>query len=1161
MEVGEKLKDEYLNSKVARVEEELQGFKEDLEMTPKPKQLMDYNRYLNTINILYNDVKDLQLCLDIRQIKQEIENYYDSLVRQHKKKEVVINDKFESLLSTKVEELKTAAKEHNKKIKDEFDSNNSIYINLENKRKKLEQYSEDIINMCSAYGVTTSDITVNNSSFTTDELNNLYDMYLDYIAKPSNRKNIISIFRERFDNIEFQASVLITFLVLAFTPVLNIIALVIFSAIIVKQIKVKNKMKNYAILLGLVYNIHPLELGFKNEIDFGLLEIENINEEEDSRLNEITEEWQKELEVLDNTNPEEELRIERLWLVSNTNEINKEIEALTQKFEFNKGELMQKIKDQYSMVSRLFEEEKSKVKLLGEEVTNSRIFNTKFKLGLKDGIIEETKDLGLSNIVIRPNKDEQKMKIFLQVLLANAFMNVRGDSLSVIVYDPNKFGQDLVSFYRTELETLLVFKNDKLDETIEQLKTYAMKNMKEMRGKDINEFNTEADRVGRTTKEYKLLIVLSQPKVVEQDEALTEFMSYSAKLGVFVWLVSNKDLSDTVIFKVPFEGVNNPYPINVETFGSKVANTLVEAIENNKTEGLAWEDFINVAVPDSKMWTFSGDQFIELDPGFLEGDPTQFKGYTIGNEGDVHAIGVGGTGAGKSVFLNHLIATVTKKYSPRDLELWLVDFKCIEFTFYLPSEEFPYTLPHIKACLCTTDGDYAASVYKALKAESDRRYQIFAANGVKNLKEYNEKMRRNGDLDKVLPRTILINDEFQVIFEKADGRVLEQIVKDMTHISKIGRAAGVHLFFTSQSMNKTLSADILQQFTLRFALRCDEAVSMDVLGTKYASSIKEKNGYLYIRSQSDKSLEAQKRYRTPFIPNNVLQEHIKRLAIVAEEQNMPKHNLITYNEATIHPIKELDSFYEELYKKEVAIPDDGLIILGNRMAYSIENKAPDNIILTTNNNTHIMSAFGETVDLVNFYKQIMCNIRHFKNQAQVLCNSQVDDLHYLCEIDKDVSEEQLELSSSKTDIYTLFELFQTIYNNRVKVNMKEIPAYFILVGWDKAIGFGIDKDPSLAAEFSTLLQLCGEYNMHFIFINTAQGYIGSNIVNACKYHICGKCDEKSSFDLLSSNQGCKSFQSIKNGYIYIREGDNNVRRAKLYLSEQTREIKVKELIL
>ena len=117
-------------------------------------------------------------------------------------------------------------------------------------------------------------------------------------------------------------------------------------------------------------------------------------------------------------------------------------------------------------------------------------------------------------------------------------------------------------------------------------------------------------------------------------------------------------------------------------------------------------------------------------------------------------------------------------------------------------------------------------------------------------------------------------------------------------------------------------------------------------------------------------------YRTPYIGNSELREHIQKLAITAEEQHIPKHELITYNETTIHPIEELEEFYNNLYRMKIEVPDDGLIVLGNRMAYSIENKAPDNIILTSENNTHIMSTFAETVDLVNFYRQILCNIMH-----------------------------------------------------------------------------------------------------------------------------------------------------------------------------------------
>lgn len=1161
MKLLEEIKDKYLDSRYEEVSSKLDTLEEDLRFIPKPKDLGDYNRYINAISKILSEVESLSLSYTLRDIKELLENHYEQIISEHKLKEIEINDKFEALVNQKVDAIETEAKEHNKQIVEDFHKENSVFIQLEEKRKSLEGYSEDIVNLCSSYGITTSDITIDNSSFTVEELDEIYDEYIDYMSKVGSRKNPIGWFRNKFDNIIFQGVVLLMIMVLSFTIILDFVAIIFFGAIVYNQLKAKEKMKTYSVLLGLVFNIRPLEMGFKNELDEDKLISEEVNEDEDARLKIVAKAWENALKELDENDPSITLEEERVCLASNASELQEEMNILIQAFKELRDGVASDIRKIIKDYKEEFEELKSKVKLLGDEITESPIFKTSFRLGCKEGVIEEHIEIGLSNIIIHPSRDEDKMKAFLQVLLANAFCNVKANNLSVVVYDPNKFGQDLVSFYKPELESILVFKNNTLDSTIDDLKKYASNNMKDMRGVNINEFNEASQKVGRTTKDYKLLIVLSQPKTIEEDEALTEFMTYSAKLGVFVWLVTNKEMADTVIFKEPFQGIANPYKIDFNTFGPKVADTLINAIENSKTESLSWEDFINVAVPDKDTWTYVTDQFVDLDPGFYEGDPTQFKGYTVGNEGNVHVIGVGGTGAGKSVFLNHLIATACKKYSPRELELWLVDYKGVEFKFYLPSDKNPYMLPHIKACLCTSDGDYAGSLYTALRIEAERRYNLLKEVGYKNIKDYNKFLRAAGREDETIPRIIFINDEFQVIFEKAEPKIIEQINKDITYISKVARAAGIHLFFTSQSMKKTISADILQQFTLRFALRCDEEVSMAVLGTKFASSIKQKFGYLYVRSLEDISLEAQKRYRTPYASDDILREHIKKMALLADERNMPKHDVITYEESTIHDISELDKFYEDAEAWEGTpkqLPDYGLFVLGNRMTYST-NKAPDNIMLQAVNNSHIISAFSDTKDLINFYRTMQTNIKHFKTDTMVFCNSQVADLHYLCELDKDVSEEMQELSNEKASIYELLDLFEGIYNTRVENGIKEQPVYFILIGWDKAVGFGIDKDSMFTSKFAKLLQICGEYNMHFIFINSSVSAIGTNIIAACKYRITGSVDEATSFALLNTKQGSKP-SDMKNGYMYIcRNGE--VTRAKLYQSIQEREVKKNEFVL
>lgn len=1155
MSVLESIKDEYISSKDDVINKELDDLREDLKFIPKPKDLGDYTRYEQALLNVATGVKNLSLKFDIQDIKKLLESYYQNKIDEYNDKEFEINSKYEEILNNKIAELESEAKEHNSEVVNDFNERNAIYLQLEDKRKQLEQYSDEIIDLCSIHGITTSDVDISNSSFTVDELNSIYDDFLKFMNEKRNPINPIRWFRDKFDDSVFQGVALLIVFLLMFTPVLDVIAVAFLCVIIYSQLKAKDDMKTYSVLLGLVFNIRPLEMGFEGDFDESDLVDEEVDEDNDERLNSVADEWEKALNELDAENPNDELDRERLNLTKELSSITEEFETLTAWLEDEKRNFMVDIKHEIDRARKEFEELKANIKLLGTEISTSTVFNTNFKLGCKDGVLEESIDIGLSNIIVKPSGNEIEMKMFLQVLMANALCNVKANNLSVIIYDPNKFGQDLVSFYSQDLMNVIEFKNDGLDKIVADLKAYAMKNMKEMRGSNINEFNEAAEKVGKTPKDYKLLIVLSQPKKIEEDEALSEFMSYSAALGVFVWLVSSKTLPNTVVFKKPFDKVENPYKIDLDTFGPMVSNNLVEAIKNSKSEGLPWDDFINIAVPEDKIWTYTTDKYVDLDPGFWNGDPTAYKGYTIGNDGNVHVLAVGGTGAGKSVFLNHLIATATRKYSPRELELWLVDFKGSEFKFYMKSEEHPYMLPHIKACLCTSDADYSGSLYSALRKVAEDRYQLLKDTGFKNMKDYNQSLRAQGRENETVPRILFINDEFQVIFEKAEPKILEQIKKDITYISKVARAAGVHFLFTSQSMKGTVSADILQQFTLRFALRCDEEVSMSILGSKNASNIREKFGYLYAKSLEDKTPESQKRYRTPFISDDRLREHIKQMSIMAEEQNMPKHDVITYEEATKHPIEELDAFYDSV---KDSVPEYGAIFLGNRMTYST-NRAPDNVVLGAANNTHIMSAFSDMEDLVNFYKEIRVNISHFKTEATVFCNSQVADIHYLCELDKESDSPAYELSTEKTSIYELLELFQNIYNMRVENNIKDQPAYFILLGWNKAVGFGIDKDSSFASEFAKLLQICGEYNMHFIFINTANGAIGNNVITACKYLICGKVDEPTSYNYLDGKQGCKSYD-MKNGYMFIRRG-SDVTRAKLYLSKQEREIKKSEFVL
>lgn len=1158
-EVLDKIREQAVEVPHKRATEQLVSYITELKEIRKPNSLGDYTRYIADLEKCIPRVQAVLYKFDNdEQIKVRLENAYKDKIDLHLREEVELNEQFEQKVEAKVQQLESAVKQENESRIQQVNESNKVYINLEDKRKKLEEYSDDIIDLCSQYGITTRDVLIDNSSFTIEELDNLYNGYIKYMNNRTKRKNPIKVFRSKISSIWVQAAILLCILFCCFTTILNYIAIVFFISIIWRQIEAKNIVKYYTVLLGLVFCIKPLEMGFDDGSNIELIPEGESEESEEVDL--IAEEWSRCLAEHDSVNPAEFLEEDRMCLLSILPEIHKQGETYRKEIEEMKSKLLEMIQKALDDARKKFAEEKSKVDLLGSKVNSCAVFDTKFKLGLKDGCIEEVVDIGLNNIIIKPTNDIVAMRKFIQVLLANALCNVRINQIEVTVYDPNQFGQMVASFIDESLDSIIKFKHDKLDETLNQLKEYTQRNLRDMKGVgNLNDFNAEAERIEKTPREYKLLLVLSQPKVLEENEALQEFIEYSASYGVFVWMISDRVPTKGVrVFNKPFEGVTNPYEIDDVYFGRSVADTLIKTKEEFKMDILKWEDYIQKLIPEDKIWADSAEKYIHLNPGYIDGDPTQAKSYTVGNDGNVHVLVAGMSGAGKSVFLNQLIATLTRRYSPKTLELWLADYKGSEFSYYLRSDEFPYTYPHIKTCLCTSDGAYGATVFKALKKECEDRYNLMQDLGVKTLMGLNAKLIELGREAECKPRILFINDEFQNIFQQAESKDLDIINNAITYLSKIGRQAGCHLLFASQSMQGTVSKDVFGQFSLRFCLRCEEAVSMDILDTKKASDIKEPKGFLIVRS-GEMTKEQQKKVKIPYVQDEskdpsilpVLRVHIKDMDLRAKKEGILEKDVITYRESDTYTVANLKEFISSHVDE---LPASGVFFMGERMTYD-SNRAPDNIDLRKGPKSHVVSIFSDTEDLVNFYRTIQTNIQGFREPVQVFVNSQIESLHYLCEVDKDVEPNYLEASTNKTKIDVLIKMFMQAFLSRQSSADTKMPAYFILIGWDEAVGFGVDRDARLCSEFSSMLEQCGELDMHFIFIMRSKAKIGTDIRKACGYGICGKCDEDSSYFITDSKAGSKSY-SLANGYMFINSLEGTT-RAKIYLSEITRSIEKK----
>lgn len=1180
-----------LNSVLDEFDEGFQALIEN-----RPKELQYFKPYLERLNKVKNRTNDFKFNLSADVVQKIL---IDDIAKEQDVWLSKQENEYEDI-DRRITELKESIERENELynknlITDNLLSNKS-FDELEKKRKLLESNSDKIFDVCSQYGITSSDVDIDESMISIDELNSMYDDYIEFLDKEENGNNVIRLLKDKVPDWRIQGIIIIGIILLCYTVVLDVISVVFIMSLIYNQLSNIKRYKYYSILMAIVFNIKPENMGY-TELDKSLLKPTELPDDfidTDERFKIFEEEFKAIEEKYNSGDMEKQL-------ASTLNEWDLKLPSITEKlnnykmiYENKIFRIQSDIDVEIKNAEILYQKAKEDWKFIGERYCSSYALRPEFSLGVYDDCIEEKVNIGHKNIIIRPNGNQAIMNKFLQAMYVNIISNVQAGKLTTIVYDPNDFGRSLMPLFKSELKDYIEFVNDSLSEILKDLIIYIQSNFKTMAGKTIEEYNKMCEETGITPINYKLLIVLSQPKTIEEDEQLNALFDYSATGGVIIWMVSELMQSkNAYIFRRPFDGINNPIvDIVNDDWCHKVANNYWEAIQKAKPKGLGWKDFIDNVWSDDKTWTGDASTFIDFYPGYYEGDPSEYKPYTLGNEGNVHAIGVGTSGAGKSVFLNHLVNTMCRKYDPKNLELWLCDFKGVEFQTYMNTPEHPFALPHIAACLCTSDGDFATSLFKAYRNKADARYEDMKVLGVKNMPGWNKKVKellgqrkpealielRGKDIgfnpiwteDDIWPRVLFICDEFQVIFTKADANNVESIKADIQQIAKVARACGMHIFFTSQSMKGTVSSDILANFTLRFALRCEPEVSQDIIGSKRASDIKEKNGYLIVKSLEMKTPEEQKRYKTPFLndspgsgkeTDSQLYDNIKYLNDLAIERGFKRDNVITYEESTKHPIEELVTLYEKLNKEEKA-PEYGLFFLGNRMAYST-NRAPDNIILGAKNNDNILSVFSDLNDFVLWFQQLIANINCSVNKGVIMINSQVDDLSYLTYAEKYITKPEVYgklLSSKETNCFEMIDYIKKLYERRKETDKKDTPIWIFLLGWDKGRGVGVDTDFNLRSSMNTLLQTIGEYNIHVIFINTSLTGFSTATISACKYLVAGKCSLDDSMTLIGTKQAGVVYEGMDTGWLFSKH-DGKITRDKLYISPIEREIKSTEIIL
>lgn len=214
------------------------------------------------------------------------------------------------------------------------------------------------------------------------------------------------------------------------------------------------------------------------------------------------------------------------------------------------------------------------------------------------------------------------------------------------------------------------------------------------------------------------------------------------------------------------------------------------------------------------LWEASSADGLEAPIGWREDDRATPVLFSIGNHGKPvhHALLGGKSGSGKSNLVHVLLHGLCHRYSPRELNLYLLDYKeSIEFNGYADP-----LLPHAAGIATESDVEYGLSVLRHLVGEMSRRADAFKDAGVGNLFEYRTKTGRP------MPRILLVVDEFQRLFETAkDGEAAEEMLSTLLRQS---RSHGIHLLLATQTLsglrNLASTRGLLSQISCRLALAC-----------------------------------------------------------------------------------------------------------------------------------------------------------------------------------------------------------------------------------------------------------------------------------------------------------------------------------------------------
>jgi ftsK/spoIIIE family protein len=452
--------------------------------------------------------------------------------------------------------------------------------------------------------------------------------------------------------------------------------------------------------------------------------------------------------------------------------------------------------------------------------------------------------IGLDNIWIDESLTDNSSSKLVQHLIAQALLETTPGQLEIITYDDTLSGlaapfQDINNGGERLLR--VINESSELLECLSFLRYHVqgVTNVIQGRAPTLTEFR---HMIGYPIEGYKLVVLSTDFDLLDEEiqnavRTLAKagprngvsFIIHSTSLGVNEFLLG-------LFQRISLSGdkVLDEYGETLGSFFGTNADKLIDAARSVK------DQLISAAVPVVPFdeieplkdgWTHSSRDGITFSVGRYGMSPITI---TLGDEINQrhNALVTGAVGQGKSNLISVIVHSLCHRYSPDELEFYLLDFKeGVTLQRFTDGPQGEY-LPHARVLGLEADREFGLAVFKHLFEVYSSRMKQFKQAGVQSLREYRMQLPNSR-----MPRVVLIVDEFQMMFSERD-KLSDQIADLLQKGVRLFRACGIHVVLASQTIggNNSLMGSAAEglfgQVPIRIALKNSLSESQATLGAR-----------------------------------------------------------------------------------------------------------------------------------------------------------------------------------------------------------------------------------------------------------------------------------------------------------------------------------------